>query len=96
LTTGRSSSSTRISSPQKKIAPESIDLVVTSPPCNVDIKYSSHNDQVTYNQYLAFSRLWMKRCYSWLKDDGQFCLSIPLDKNKGGPQESDISKKEFM
>jgi site-specific DNA-methyltransferase (adenine-specific) len=70
----------------KKIAPESIDLVVTSPPYNVDIKYSSHDDQLTYDQYLTFSRRWMKRCYSWLKDDGRFCLNIPLDKNKGGQQ----------
>ena len=70
----------------KKIAPESIDLVITSPPYNVDIKYSSHDDQLTYGQYLAFSRRWMKRCYSWLKDDGRFCLNIPLDKSKGGQQ----------
>jgi site-specific DNA-methyltransferase (adenine-specific) len=70
----------------KKIPPESIDLVITSPPYNVDIKYNSHDDQVTYDQYLAFSRRWMKRCYHWLKVDGRFCLNIPLDKNKGGQQ----------
>lgn len=28
----------------------------------------------------------MKRCYEWLKDDGRFCINIPLDKNKGGQQ----------
>jgi site-specific DNA-methyltransferase (adenine-specific) len=28
----------------------------------------------------------MSRCYNWLKDDGRFCLNIPLDKNKGGQQ----------
>jgi site-specific DNA-methyltransferase (adenine-specific) len=70
----------------KKIAPESIDLIVTSPPYNVDIKYSSHDDLVTYDQYLTFSRRWMNRCYRWIKDDGRFCLNIPLDKNKGGQQ----------
>jgi len=70
----------------KKIAEESIDLIVTSPSYNVDIKYNSHNDQLTYDEYLAFSKRWMKRCYRWLKDDGRFCLNIPLDKNKGGQQ----------
>jgi site-specific DNA-methyltransferase (adenine-specific) len=70
----------------KKIPLESIDLVITSPPYNVDIKYNSHDDQLTYDQYLTFSRRWMKRCYHWLKDDGRFCLNIPLDKNKGGQQ----------
>jgi site-specific DNA-methyltransferase (adenine-specific) len=28
----------------------------------------------------------MRRCYNWLKEDGRFCLNIPLDKNKGGQQ----------
>ena len=70
----------------KQIAAESIDLIITSPPYNVDIKYNSHNDQLSYNEYLEFSRRWMKRCFTWLKDDGRFCLNIPLDKNKGGQQ----------
>ena len=35
---------------------------------------------------LRFSKRWMKRCYGWLRDDGRFCLNIPLDKNKDGQQ----------
>ena len=46
-----------------KIAAESIDLIITSPPYNVDIKYNSHNDRLTYEDYLAFSSKWMKRCF---------------------------------
>lgn len=64
----------------------SIDLVVTSPPYNVDIQYNSHKDDVSYAEYLEFSKKWMTRCFEWLKDDGRFCLNIPLDKNKGGQQ----------
>jgi len=64
----------------------SIDLIVTSPPYNVDIKYNSHNDKLSYNAYLEFSKKWLSRCYEWLKDDGRFCLNIPLDKNKDGQQ----------
>lgn len=70
----------------KRIGNGSIDLVVTSPPYNVDIKYNSHDDCQTYEEYLDFSKRWMKRCHSWLKRDGRFCLNIPLDKNKGGQQ----------
>ena len=70
----------------KKVPAKSIDLVITSPPYNVDIKYTSHDDHVTYEEYLDFSKRWMKRCYRWLRDDGRFCLNIPLDKNKGGQQ----------
>ncbi len=65
---------------------ESIDLIVTSPPYNVDIQYNSNEDDLTYEEYLKFSRAWMSRCYGWLKSDGRFCLNIPLDKNKGGQQ----------
>lgn len=64
----------------------SIDLVVTSPPYNVDIQYNSNKDDVTHAEYLEFSKKWMTRCHEWLKDDGRFCLNIPLDKNKGGQQ----------
>lgn len=64
----------------------SVDLVITSPPYNVDIQYNSHKDDISYNEYLEFSKKWMARCFEWLKDDGRFCLNIPLDKNKGGQQ----------
>ena len=63
-----------------------VDLVVTSPPYNVDIQYASHDDRLSYDDYLAFSRKWMARCYRWLDTSGRFCLNIPLDKNKGGQQ----------
>jgi site-specific DNA-methyltransferase (adenine-specific) len=64
----------------------SIDLIVTSPPYNVDIQYNSNDDDLSYKEYLEFSQKWMSRCYEWLKDDGRFCLNVPLDKNKGGQQ----------
>jgi site-specific DNA-methyltransferase (adenine-specific) len=78
----------------KIIKPNSIDLIVTSPPYNVDIQYNSHNDKISYEQYKEFSKKWMSRCYNWLKDDGRFCLNIPLDKNKGGQQSvgADLTK----
>lgn len=68
------------------IAEKTVDLIVTSPPYNVDIKYNSHDDTMSYDDYLSFTEKWLKRCYDFLKDDGRFCLNIPLDKNKGGQQ----------
>ncbi len=65
---------------------ESVDLIITSPPYNVDIQYGTHDDQMTYQDYLNFSREWIKKCYQMAKPDGRFCLNIPLDKNKGGQQ----------
>jgi len=68
------------------IKERAIDLVITSPPYNVGIKYNSHDDKMSYKDYLSFAREWLAKCYRLLKDDGRFCLNIPLDKNKGGQQ----------
>ena len=78
----------------RAIEKESIDLIVTSPPYNVDIKYNSNDDALSYVDYLAFSEEWFTRCFHWLKSDGRFCLNIPLDKNKGGQQHvgADLTK----
>ncbi|MCL5090145.1 MAG: site-specific DNA-methyltransferase [Candidatus Marsarchaeota archaeon] len=69
-----------------ELKPNSVDLIVTSPPYNLDIKYNSHNDKLIYEQYLEFSKKWLSRCFEWLKEDGRLCLNIPLDKNKDGQQ----------
>jgi len=70
----------------QSIQEECIDLIVTSPPYNVDIQYNSHNDTMSYSDYLSFTEEWLSVCYSFIKNDGRFCLNIPLDKNKGGQQ----------
>jgi len=70
----------------ESITYNSIDLIITSPPYNVDIRYNSHNDTMSYGDYLLFTKRWLTRCYEFLKDDGRLCLNIPLDKNKGGQQ----------
>lgn len=63
---------------------EYFDLIITSPPYNIDIKYNSHNDDLSYDEYLEFSEKWLKNCFKWTKNQGRLCLNIPLDKNKGG------------
>lgn len=63
---------------------EFIDLIVTSPPYNVGIEYNSSHDELSYNQYLEFSKRWMGNCFKWCKTQSRFLLNIPLDKNKGG------------
>lgn len=62
----------------------SVDLIVTSPPYNVDIDYSSYKDNMSYQEYMNFTAKWLKKCFDLAKPDGRFCLNIPLDKNKGG------------
>lgn len=65
---------------------QSIDLIVTSPPYNIDIEYGSTNDNLVYDEYLNFSDRWLRKCYDLCRSDGRMCLNIPLDKNKGGQQ----------
>jgi len=60
------------------------DLVVTSPPYNIDITYNTHKDNITYEEYLQFSQVWLSNCYKWSKKQARLCLNVPLDKNKGG------------
>jgi site-specific DNA-methyltransferase (adenine-specific) len=68
------------------IQDESIDLIVTSPPYDVDIKYKDYDDSLPYDQYLDFTRKWLSKILSLTRPDGRLCLNIPLDKNKGGQQ----------
>jgi site-specific DNA-methyltransferase (adenine-specific) len=72
----------------------SIDLIVTSPPYNVDIHYNSHADDLTYEAYLEFTQKWIRKCFDLTKSEGRFLLNIPLDKNKGGQKSvgADITK----
>jgi site-specific DNA-methyltransferase (adenine-specific) len=65
---------------------ESMDLIVTSPPYDVDIKYQNYDDNLPYDQYLEFTRKWLSKIHGLAKPDGRLCLNIPLDKNKGGQQ----------
>jgi site-specific DNA-methyltransferase (adenine-specific) len=73
---------------------ESIDLIVTSPPYNVGIEYSTHDDAKEYDHYLNFSERWLKQAYRVARTDGRLCMNIPLDKNKGGQQSvcADVTK----
>jgi len=63
---------------------ESIDLIITSPPYNVGIEYENTDDTMSYEDYLSWTKDWLKKALELLKEDGRMCLNIPLDKNKGG------------
>lgn len=65
------------------IEKESVDLIVTSPPYNVDIHYNSFEDNIPYEIYLEFTKKWLEKAYSLAKPDGRMCLNIPIDKSKG-------------
>jgi site-specific DNA-methyltransferase (adenine-specific) len=64
-----------------------INLIVTSPPYGVSIKYDVHDDDVEFEEYKVFSKNWLSEAYRVLKDDGRIALNIPYEINrqsKGG------------
>ena len=51
----------------------SVDLIITSPPYNVDIHYNEHADNLSYEDYLEFTKKWIKRCFDLATPKGVFC-----------------------
>jgi site-specific DNA-methyltransferase (adenine-specific) len=65
----------------------SIDLIVTSPPYSVNIKYDVYDDNTTLDEYLDFSKKWLESAFRVLKDDGRICVNVPYEinlKDRGG------------
>jgi site-specific DNA-methyltransferase (adenine-specific) len=71
----------------KTLPENSIDLIVTSPPYGVGIKYDTHDDDMVIDEYLEFATKWLTEAFKVLKDDGRLALNIPYEINrqeKGG------------
>jgi len=66
----------------RAVKPNTVDLIVTSPPYNIGTKYATYDDSIPYEKYLEFSKKWLRKCYKLAQSDGRLCLNIPLDKNK--------------
>ncbi len=55
---------------------ESVDLVVTSPPYNLGVRYSRFSDSARRAEYLRWCKSWAKEIARLLKSDGSFFLNI--------------------
>lgn len=56
-----------------------VDLVITSPPYNCGIPYDTHDDNMPWDQYLAWCKRWLIELYRVLKDDGRVCINVLVD-----------------
>lgn len=54
----------------KNIKDESIDLIVTDPPYNLNKDYGNNNDRLEFDEYIDFSRKWLNECKRVLKKNG--------------------------
>jgi len=60
----------------KKLPDGSVDIVVTSPPYNLGIKYRNYQDSKTREEYLAWSCQWAAQVKRLLKEKGSFFLNL--------------------
>lgn len=65
----------------EQIPDSSIDLMVTSPPYNVGIKYDTHDDFTIMEDYWNWTEKWLSQVYRLLKDDGRVAINIPYETN---------------
>lgn len=60
----------------RRLPDESVDLVVTSPPYNLDISYGTYHDKLDEGAYLDWSVAWATEVRRLLKPDGSFFLNV--------------------
>lgn len=62
----------------KKIPDKSIDLIVTDPPYNLSKDYGNNSDCLEFEEYLEFTRKWLKEACRVLKDDGSIYIFMGM------------------
>lgn len=62
----------------KKLEDESVNLIVTDPPYNLNKDYGKGNDSFEFEEYLEFSRNWLKECKRVLKKDGTIYIFMGM------------------
>ena len=60
----------------REMSEKTVDVVVTSPPYNLGIRYTNYNDSRARNEYLQWCREWAKEVQRLLKEDGSFFLNL--------------------
>jgi site-specific DNA-methyltransferase (adenine-specific) len=65
----------------KTLPESSIDLVVTSPPYGVNVKYDVYDDNLPMEEYWDFTIKWLTEAYRVLKDDGRIAVNVPIEVN---------------
>ncbi len=60
----------------RKMPVKSVDLIITSPPYNIGVKYNSHADDMPFEDYLKWMEEFAKCCFKILKSDGSFFFNI--------------------
>lgn len=62
----------------KEIEDESVDLIVTDPPYNLNKNYGNTKDNLLHNDYIEFTRKWVKEAHRVLKKDGTIYIFMGM------------------
>ena len=80
-----------------RLADESVDLVVTSPPYNLGISYGKYSDRQDRRSYLGWCGEWAEQIRRVLKSNGSFFLNIgAAPSNPMLPHEIVMTLREFF
>ena len=80
-----------------RLADESVDLVVTSPPYNLGISYGKYSDRQDRRSYLGWCGEWAGQVRRVLKSNGSFFLNIgAAPSNPMLPHEIVMTLREFF
>ena len=60
----------------KELPAQSVDVIVTSPPYNMGIKYNSYQDTLTQSEYLEWTNAWVVAAARVLRADGSLFLNV--------------------
>jgi site-specific DNA-methyltransferase (adenine-specific) len=58
------------------LPPESVDVIVTSPPYNLGIQYNRYQDTLSREDYLAWTNTWIAAAARVLRRDGSLFLNV--------------------
>lgn len=59
----------------REMEENSVDLVVTSPPYNIGVKYDTYSDDLPWPEYYKWCSAWLEETFRVLKPDGRLCLN---------------------
>ena len=55
------------------------DLIFADPPFNIGYEYDEYHDKVDHDEYVGWTKKWMKACVDALNDNGSFWVAIGDD-----------------
>ncbi len=65
-----------VSGMQEHLEDASVSVVVTSPPYNLGVDYSTYDDSISRSKYLEWTDTWTRQVKRVLESDGSFFLNI--------------------